>query len=67
MAGVDVRLARYRVSIAVPSGHRLESADVIRSQDIDGEAFIALSPEDTTRRSAETIFFQREHEAEDGS
>lgn len=58
IAGVDVRpFARYRVAIAVPSGHRLESADIIRPQDIDGEAFIALSPEDTTRRSAETIFF----------
>ncbi|MDK1376789.1 MULTISPECIES: LysR substrate-binding domain-containing protein [unclassified Sinorhizobium] len=57
VAGVDARpFARYQAAIAVPSGHRLESNDVIRPRDIDGEAFIALSPEDTTRRSAESIF-----------
>jgi DNA-binding transcriptional LysR family regulator len=54
VAGVDARpFARYRAAIAVPSGHRLCSTDIIKPDDIDGEAFVALSPEDTTRRSAD--------------
>jgi DNA-binding transcriptional LysR family regulator len=57
ITGVDARpFARYRAAIAVPSGHRLSSADVITPEDIKGEAFVALSPEDTTRRSAEVVF-----------
>lgn len=58
--GVDVRpFARYRAAIAVPEGHRLQSAGELTPEDLDGEAFIALSPEDTTRRSAEAIFRDR--------
>ncbi|WP_026283403.1 LysR substrate-binding domain-containing protein [Rhizobium sp. 2MFCol3.1] len=57
VAGVDARpFARYRAAIAVPMGHRLSSVDVITSADINGEPFIALSPEDTTRRSLEAVF-----------
>ncbi|SMC93951.1 LysR substrate-binding domain-containing protein [Rhizobium sp. RU36D] len=58
--GVDVRpFARYRAAIAVPDGHRLENAKELTPEDLDGEAFIALSPEDTTRRAAEAIFRDR--------
>jgi len=58
--GVDVRpFARYRAAIAVPEGHRLENAGELTPEDLDGEAFIALSPEDTTRRAAEAIFRDR--------
>lgn len=58
--GVDVRpFARYRAAIAVPQGHRLADREELAPEDIDGEPFIALSPEDTTRRAAEAIFMDR--------
>ncbi len=58
--GVDVRpFARYRAAIAVPDGHRLQDADVLTPEDLNGEAFIALSPEDTTRRAVEAVFLDR--------
>ena len=59
LAGVDAQpFANYRVSIALPAGHRLEKRDVIHPKDLDGEPFIALAPEDTTRREADAIFEQ---------
>lgn len=59
VTGVDARpFARYRVVVAIPAGHRLEAVEVIRPADLDGEPFIALSPEDTTRRAAEAVFFR---------
>ena len=52
--GVEVRaFARYRVALAMPEGHRLAAQSVIRPADLDGVPFIALAPEDTTRREAE--------------
>ena len=54
--GVDASLfATYRAVIAIPKGHHLEAKSVIHPDDLDGEPFIALAPEDTTRRQAEHI------------
>lgn len=59
--GIETRpFRRFRVALAVPEGHPLESLDVIRPADLDGQPFISLSPEDTTRQEAEAIF-DREH------
>lgn len=55
--GVEARpFARYRVEAALPAGHRLAALEVIRPQDLHGEDFIALAPEDTTRQEAERHF-----------
>ncbi len=55
--GVDVRpFATFRAMVALPSGHKLESHPVIEPEDLDEESFIALSPEDTTRRQADQVF-----------
>ncbi|MER8824293.1 MULTISPECIES: LysR substrate-binding domain-containing protein [unclassified Mesorhizobium] len=57
LAGVEAHPFRnYRVAIAMPKGHPLEGREVIRPADLHGQAFIALAPEDTTRREAEAIF-----------
>src|SRR5690606_7598397 len=45
-----------RVAIAMPEGHELERLDTVRPANLDGHRFIALSPEDTTRREAEAAF-----------
>jgi DNA-binding transcriptional LysR family regulator len=55
--GVEVEeFARFRVAVAMPQGHPLEALDVIHPSDLDGYPFIALAPEDTTRREAEEAF-----------
>ena len=55
--GVEVRpFAEFRVAAAIPEGHPLEARDVIRPSDLAGQPFIALAPEDTTRRDAERVF-----------
>lgn len=57
LAGVEsAPFADYRVAIAMPVGHLLEEKDVIRPEDLQGQDFIALAPEDTTRRQADQIF-----------
>lgn len=57
--GVVVRpFARYRVAVALPAGHPLEQLKTIRPVDLDGQNFIALAPEDTTRREADRLFAQ---------
>lgn len=57
--GVEVEeFARFRVALAMPEGHPLETLDIIRPADLTGHAFIALAPEDTTRREAEAAFEQ---------
>nr|WP_284739418.1 LysR substrate-binding domain-containing protein [Rhizobium sp. CG5] len=48
--------ARFRVAVAVPDGHPLESCETVRPQDLVDHAFIALAPEDTTRGEAEVAF-----------
>lgn len=60
LAGVEARtFQNYRVEIAMPKGHALAAKGVIRPEDLDGQPFIALAPEDTTRRQAEAIFSDR--------
>ena len=57
LTGVDSRpFAQFRAAIALPAGHRLEEKATIRPSDLHGEPFIALSPEDTTRRAADEVF-----------
>ncbi|MCV3768124.1 LysR substrate-binding domain-containing protein [Rhizobium sp. TRM95796] len=60
VTGVEARpFARYRVAIAMPAGHPLEARQTIEPSDLDGQNFIALSPEDTTRREADIIFAEQ--------
>jgi DNA-binding transcriptional LysR family regulator len=55
--GVEVQeFAQFRVAVALPEGHPLEELQVIHSADLAGHPFIALAPEDTTRREAERAF-----------
>lgn len=55
--GVEVeQFAQFRVALAMPKGHALEALDVVHPKDLDGQKFIALAPEDTTRREAEAAF-----------
>lgn len=50
--------AQFRVAVAVPDGHPLQSYDTLRPQDLVDYPFIALAPEDTTRSEAEVAFEQ---------
>lgn len=55
--GVEVRpFARYRAALALPENHSLADRDSIGPADLDGVAFVALAPEDTTRQEAERAF-----------
>ena len=55
--GVEaVPFARIPGQIALPPGHPLCERDEIRPSDLDGLPFVALAPEDTTRREAEALF-----------
>lgn len=55
--GVEVEeFARFRVAVAMPKGHPLEALDLVHPADLAGYPFIALAPEDTTRREAEDAF-----------
>ncbi|WP_421693859.1 LysR substrate-binding domain-containing protein [Aestuariivirga sp.] len=59
--GVEVRpFARYRAALAVPERHRLAGQEVVVPKDLHGEAFVALAPEDTTRREAEIVLTEAE-------
>lgn len=54
--GVNVRpFTTYRAAIALPKGHRLVSRAFICPQDLDGEPFIALAQEDTTRQHLDRL------------
>ena len=53
-----VPFARVPGQIALPPGHALCERDEIRPGDLDGLPFVALAPEDTTRREAEALFAQ---------
>ncbi len=55
--GVEVQeFTQFRVAAAIPEGNPLEELEVIRPTDLAGQPFIALAPEDTTRREAEQAF-----------
>lgn len=57
LTGVDASpFATHKACIALYEGHPLEHLDVIRPEDLHDRPFIALAPEDTTRREAEFIF-----------
>lgn len=48
--------ADIRAALALYPGHPLADKDVIEPSDLDQLPFVALAPEDTTRREAEAIF-----------
>lgn len=55
--GVEARpFAETTAMIALPPGHPLCEQTVIRPKQLDGLPFVALAPEDTTRREADAIF-----------
>ena len=57
LSGVDHRqFASLRALCALPPGHDLASRRVIRPRDLDGRAFIALSPEDRVRAEMNRVF-----------
>jgi len=57
VSGVDARpFTSHRAVIALPAGHPLAKLDIIEPKHLDGEPFIALAPEDTTRREMEQHF-----------
>ncbi len=59
IAGVEATpFSRFRAAIALPSDHPLERKEIIEPTDLDGQPFIALAPEDTTRRQLDTILLQ---------
>lgn len=50
LSGLDHRpFANSKALCAIPPGHPLAAKDVIRPQDLDGQAFVALAPEDRAR------------------
>lgn len=57
--GVEaIPFATIRAELAIYPGHALADKDVIKPADLDHLPFVALAPEDTTRREAEAIFAQ---------
>ncbi|CCV13729.1 LysR substrate-binding domain-containing protein [Mesorhizobium sp. STM 4661] len=56
-SGVEaLPFADVRAMLALQPGHPLRHKDVIEPSDLDQLPFVALAPEDTTRREAEAIF-----------
>lgn len=57
VAGLEHQLfATPKAVCAMHAGHRLCERKVVTPADLDGEEFIALSPEDTVRRRLEKVF-----------
>ncbi|RYE42236.1 MAG: LysR family transcriptional regulator [Hyphomicrobiales bacterium] len=57
VAGLEHQLfATPKAVCAMPAGHRLCERQVVAPEDLEGEDFIALSPEDTVRRKLEKVF-----------
>lgn len=57
--GVEaIPFATIRAALALHEGHPLANKEVIEPADLDQQPFVALAPEDTTRREAEAIFAQ---------
>lgn len=51
LSGVEHRVfGSFRALCALPSGHALANRKVIRAEDLHGQPFIALAPEDHARR-----------------
>ncbi len=53
-----IAFAEVPAALALPPGHPLTSRQVITPADLERFDFVALAPEDTTRREAEAIFAQ---------
>jgi DNA-binding transcriptional LysR family regulator len=61
VTGVDTSLFyRQRLVIAMPDGHPLCEREVIVPDDLHEQNFIALAPEDTSRRKLDALFSQRD-------
>lgn len=57
LIGVDHRVfASYRAYCAMHIEHRLAGKDFVTPQDLDGEKFIALAPEDRARHRMHSVF-----------
>ncbi|WP_193180568.1 LysR substrate-binding domain-containing protein [Nisaea sediminum] len=60
VTGVDAQpFSTFRGAIALPDGHPLTAKAELGPEDLDGEDFIALSPEDTTRQELERLLAER--------
>lgn len=56
LTGVESKpFATHTAAIALPLGHALTSKKTISPRDLEGENFVALAPEDTTRREIDEI------------
>ncbi|GAA6180698.1 DNA-binding transcriptional regulator LysR [Shimia sp. NS0008-38b] len=59
--GVEaVPFATVQAALAVNPAHPLAKKETISIHDLDQQAFVALAPEDTTRREAEALFAQHD-------
>ncbi len=59
--GVEaIPYAKPRAALALYPGHPLEKMEVVQASDLHELPFVALAPEDTTRREAEAIFSSRD-------
>jgi len=57
LSGVDHRVfGSFRAVCAIPAGHRLAGRKRIRVEDLQGEPFIALAPEDRARARMNAVF-----------
>ncbi|KJV10011.1 LysR family transcriptional regulator [Elstera litoralis] len=60
VTGVDASLFSYRrLVVALPGDHPLIATAIVHPEDLDGQPFIALAPEDTSRHKLERLFEQR--------
>lgn len=56
MTGVDAReLCAFPACLALPPDHPLTAKSIIEARDLHNQDFIALSPEDTTRRALDEV------------
>ena len=57
LSGVEARpFLRSRAMVGLPPGHPLCDHDVVQAGDLNGFDFVALAPEDTTRKEADAHF-----------
>ncbi|MDP0953235.1 LysR substrate-binding domain-containing protein, partial [Klebsiella pneumoniae] len=56
LTGVNYRpFVSTRAVLGLPPGHRLTAKESVTPDDLDGEDFVALAPEDTTRQEADGV------------
>jgi DNA-binding transcriptional LysR family regulator len=57
LSGVDHRIyGNFKAVCAIPAGHPMARLSVVRPQDLDKTAFIALAPEDRARHRMDLVF-----------